>query len=333
MSEQAPAEQQPEEEPVVVRRPGEGRLRENFARRMIAWSMRVTRLAVYFMVVAALLGVVAGRIAYAHAKQTALDTGRELVRLTDTGKLTGVNRLRINGALVNVSSSVSNLSHQAVLDRFQKECEDHADGMADEFTSLHSELAAAPKNQGFPGIGVLRQDDDKAGMVVCFAIGRAASETEIYARIAEFAKTGDLASLGSVRYVTAKKGASTNSHVVALWTDGAVNVKQMFPDQGDAPGNDAPGVLRPPSSRRLMTAYAEGAPYGVRVYESTLGRDAILGEFDKVMPSTGWMAYPRAVENVPTARSFSKEGHDILVATEPSGSGGTMVSVVEMASN
>ena len=41
--------------------------------------------------------------------------------------------------------------------------------------------------------------------------------------------------------------------VVALWTEGAVNVKQMFPEQGDAPGNDAPGVLR-----RVRSA--EGTP-------------------------------------------------------------------------
>lgn len=320
------------EDEVVVRRPGEGRLRTHFSQRVLAWSARFTRLAVYFAVVAAVLAIVAGRVAYAHAKQAALDTGRELVRLTDTAHLSGVNRLRINGALVKVSSAVSNLSHQAVLDRFQKECEDHADGMAEEFGALSANLEGKPRDQGFPGVGVLRQDDDMAGMVVCFAIGKAAGEAELYSRIAEFAKTGDLGSLGSVRYVMAKKGQSAASQVVAMWTEGSVDVQKMFPEKGDSPGNDAPGVLRPPSARRLMTAYAEGAPYGVRVYESTLGRDAILAEYDKVMPATGWMTYPRAVEALPFSRSFSKEGHDILVTAEP-GQSGTMVSIVEMASN
>lgn len=330
------SEQEPKEvvEGVTVKRPGEGKpLAVHFGRRVLSWSVKFTRLAVYFVVVATILGLVAGRIAYAHARQAALDTGKELVRLTEAGHLSGVNRLRINGSLVKVSSSVSNLDHQAVLDRFQKECEDHADGMAEEFAALGTALETKPRDQGFPGVGVLRHDDDKGGMVVCFATGKAEGEKEMLGRIAEFAKTGDLGSLGSVRYVMAKKGTSAASHVVALWTEGSVDVKKMFPDQGDAPGNDAAGVLRPPSSRRLMTAYAEGAPYGVRVYESTLGRDALLAEYDKVMPSTGWMAYPRAVEAVPSSRSFSKEGHDIIVTTEPGEHGGTLVSLIEMASN
>jgi len=328
-----PTREPPEEElSVVVKRPSEARpLRVHLGQRVLAWSVRFTRLAVYFAVVAFLLALVAGRIAYAHAKQAALDTGGELVRLTDAAHLSGVNRLRINGALVKISSAVSNESHQAVLDRFQKECEDHADGMAEEFAALGQNLQGAPRDQGFPGVGVLRQDDDKGGVVVCFAIGKAAGQAELFSRVAEFAKTGDLGSLGSVRYVMAKKGESAASHVVALWTEGSVDVQKMFPDQGDAPGNDAPGVLRPPSSRRLMTAYAEGAPYGVRVYESTLGRDAILAEYDKVMPATGWMTYPRAIEAAPFSRSFSKEGHDILLTAEP-GANGTMISLVEMGS-
>lgn len=329
MSEPTRQDQEQEHEGVVVRRPGDGGLQRHFGRRMLAWSAKLGRLAVYFVVVATILGLVAGRIAYAHARQAALDTGRELVRLTDAANLTGVNRLRINGALVKISSAVSNLSHQAVLDRFQKECEDHADGMAEEFAALGTHLDGAPRDQGFPGVGVLRKDDDQGGVVVCFATGKAHNETEIFSRIAEFAKTGDLASLGGVRYVMAKKGTNAASHVVALWTEDSVNVQKMFPEQGDAPGNDAPGVLRPPSSRRLMTAYAEGAPYGVRVYESTMARDAILAEYDKVMPATGWMTYPRAVEALPYSRSFSKEGHDILVTVEP-GANGSTVSLIEM---
>ncbi|MBI2396039.1 MAG: hypothetical protein HYV09_41130 [Deltaproteobacteria bacterium] len=317
------------DEPKVTRTPT--KLRTHFARRALAWSMRLTRLAVYFMFVAGILALVAGRIAYGKAKQAALDMGSELVRLTDASHLSGVNRLRINGELVKISSAVSQQSHQVILDRFQKECEDHADGIAEEFATLTTSLDGAPKNGGFPGVGVLRKDDDTGGVVVCFALGKAAGEAETFGRIAAFAKSGNLADIGHVRYLMAKKGENAPSHVVALWTEGSLDVNKMFPDQGDAPGNDAPGVLRPPSSRRLMTAYAEGAPYGVRVYESTMARDAILAEYDKVMPATGWMVYPRAVEALPFSRAFSKEGHDILVTTEPAQTG-TTVSIVEMGS-
>jgi hypothetical protein len=310
-------------------------LRKHFLRRALSWSAKFTRLGVYFMFVAVVLALIAGRVAYAHAKKAAMATGAELIRLTESGNMSGLYRLRLNGELVKITSAVSQADHNVILDRFQKECEDHADGMETEFGSLANAVTpdAYPRNEGHPGIGVLRQSDDKGGMVMCFATGKAMNTAEAYGRITDFAKTGDLGSLGSVRYVVAKKGENAPSHVVALWTEGSFNVQKMFPDEGDAPGNDAPGVLRPPSSRRLLTAYAEGAPYGVRVYDSTMGKDAILAEYDKVMPATGWMTYPRATEAAPFSRAFSKEGHDIIVTTEPSKDGkGTQVSIVEMGS-
>lgn len=321
------------EEPKVTRTPTP--LRKHFARRMLAWSAKVARLSVYFVCVAFVLALIAGRIAYAHAKKAAMETGSELVRLTESGNMSGMYRLRLNGELVKLTSAVSQLEHNAILDRFQKECEDHADGMETEFAQLSHAVKpdAYPRNEGHPGIGVLRQSDDKGGMVMCFATGKETTSVEAYSRIADFARTGDLGSLGSVRYVVAKKGDNAPSHVVALWTEGSFNVQKMFPEEGDAPGNDAPGVLRPPSSRRLLTAYAEGAPYGVRVYDSTMTKEAILAEYDKVMPATGWMTYPRATEAAPFSRAFSKEGHDIIVTTEPARDGnGTQVSIVEMGS-
>jgi hypothetical protein len=310
-------------------------LRKHFGRRMLAWSAKFARLTVYFMFVGILLAVVAGRMAYAHAKKAAMETGDELLRLTDAAHMSGVYRLRLNGELVRVTSAVSNTDHNVILDRFQKECEEHADGMEMEFARLSDAITpnANPRNEGHPGIGILRNSDDKGGMVACFAIGKVKDTGEVYKRIGEFAKSGDLGALGNIRYVAAKKGDTTTSHVVALWTEGSFDVKKMFPDEGDAPGNDAPGVLRPPSSKRLMTAYAEGAPYGVRVYDSSWTKEAILAEYDKVMPATGWMTFPRATEAAPFSRAFSKEGHDIIVTAEPSQNGtGTSISIVEMGS-
>jgi hypothetical protein len=310
-------------------------LRKHFARRALAWSAKFSRLMVYFVCVAAMFAIIAARIAYAHAKKAAMETGSELIRLTETGQMSGLYRLRLNGELVKITSAVAYQDHNVILDRFQKECEDHADGMDVEFANLKSALEpnAYPRNEGHSGIGLLRQSDDKGGFVMCFAIGKESTSTEVFTRIAEFAKTGDLGSLGSVRYVVAKKGENAPAHVVALWTEGSFNVNKMFPEEGDAPGNDAPGVLRPPSSKRLLTAYAEGAPYGVRVYDSTMAKEAILAEYDKVMPQTGWMTYPNATTAAPFSRAFSKEGHDIIVTTEPAKDGkGTQVSIVEMGS-
>ncbi len=96
-------------------------LHKHFGRRMLAWSAKFARLTVYFMFVGIVLAVVAGRIAYAHAKKAAMETGDELLRLTDAAHMSGVYRLRLNGELVKVTSAVSNADHNVIIDRFQKE--------------------------------------------------------------------------------------------------------------------------------------------------------------------------------------------------------------------
>ncbi len=292
---------------------------------------KVARLSAYFVFVGVLLAVIGFRLAVAHAKKLALDTGGELVRLTDAAHMGGAYRLRLNGELVKITSASTDASPKDVLDRFEAGCREHADGMADDFARLGDAIApgGALKPVGAPGLGLMRQSDDDQGVVVCFATGEAVKSTAIYERLADFARTGDLGSIGEVRYVMVKRAEGERTHVVALWTEGSLNVKTMFPEEGDAPGNDAPGVLRPPNARRLMTAYAEGAPYGVRVYESTSKPDAILAEYDRVMPKLGWTAHPDAAEAAPFSRAYSIEGRDIVVSTQTTEQG-TSVSIVEM---
>lgn len=323
----------PTERADATRSPASRRTRTSdlVARRAMAWMGRLARLAAYFVFVGIFLAVVGFKLAVAHAKKLAVDTGGELVRLTGAAHMSGVYRLRLNGEAVKITSASTAASPTAILDRFEAGCREHADGMADDFAHLRDVIApdGALKPVGAPGAGILRQGDDEQGVVVCFAAGEATKSSAIYERIADFARTGDLGSIGDVRYVMVKRAKGEPTHVVALWTEGSLDVKKMFPEQGDAPGNDAPGVLRPPSARRLMTAYAEGAPYGVRVYESTLKPDAILAEYERVMPKLGWTSHPDAAEAAPFSRAYSTEGRDIIVSTEATDTG-TSVSIVEM---
>jgi hypothetical protein len=298
-------------------------------RRMFRWSAKVARLGTYLLFVSLILCAVALRIAYAHAKRVALDTGHELVRLTGDANLSGVYKLRINGEEVRITNATTTMAPKNVLDRFQKSCEEHADGMATEFASLRSALMTPPRTEGGPGVGLLREDQNEEGVVVCFATGGDTNAASVYGRVAEFAKSGDLAKIGHVRYVMAKKGSGGGAHVVALWTEGSLDVKKMFPDDGDAPGTDVPNVMRPPSARRVLTAYAEGTPYAIRTYESSMKGDAILAAYDSVMPKTGWLTYPDAVREVPFARTYSKDGLDVTITVKDDGER-TLVSVVDM---
>ncbi len=302
--------------------------------KLAAQAGKLLRISVYFTVVAGVLALVAARFAWAQAKKTALETGSELVRLTAAGNLSGVYRLDMNGEKVNVASASSDAPVDVLLDRFQKACETHADGLAVDFANLRPAIATngALHQTGHPGAGVLRNGDEKQGVVACFAMGGAVGEVEAYKRVAAFAETGDLGKIGQVRYLTARKDAGS-THVVALWTEGSLDVKKMFPETGDAPGSDPKDVPRPPNGRRLFTAFAQGAPYAIRVYEAGASADAVLAQYDALMPKLGWV--PNA--DVPKesaaskllTRAYARGGIDLLVSVgaDPKC---TTVSIVEM---
>jgi hypothetical protein len=202
--------------------------------------------------------------------------------------------------------------------------------MAGEFAHLPDAVqpGAQPANVGFPGAGVLRNGNDEAGTVACFALGKAVSKAEIFGRIGEFAHTGDLGRIGLVRHLTVRK-TEYGSHVAAMWTEGSLDVSKMFPDHGDAPGSDVEAAIRPPSSRRLFTAYAEGAPYALRVYESNAAPESVFTAYAAEMPRLGWKASERVAKETPDTRHFARGETDLLVSTQQN-QGKTLVSVVEM---
>jgi hypothetical protein len=293
-------------------------------------SMKLLRLATFFAVIGVIGLFVAARLAYGHAKDVAMTTGEDLLRLTDEGEIGEGYKLRLNGELVMISSATTSMSLDEVLDRFQGECSTTADGMSQEFLHLEASLdAKAQANVGFPGVGLTRQSTKQNGFVVCFATGKAIATSDGYRRVADFARSGDLGDIGSVRYVAAEALPNGGSHVVALWTEGSFPLQTMFPEQGDAPGTDLANVVRPDGSRRVFSAYAEAAPYGIRVYETSRNAAAVLAQYDAAMPALGWTPYPDVVKATPNARAFSREDVDIMVTTDEQGSS-TMVSIVQM---
>ena len=80
------------------------------------------------------------------------------------------NRVRLNGEQVFVASAMVDDAPQAVLDRFEGECRSHAGGIAEELQRL-AESARLPqaKDEGLPGIGVIRKDGEHRGAVACLA--------------------------------------------------------------------------------------------------------------------------------------------------------------------
>jgi hypothetical protein len=308
-------------------------------RRPMGWFMsrtrKVMRLTAYIFVVSLIGATLLARAGYARIKGSAMNLGDELIRLTETGMTGDFYKLRLNGERMNVATAKTSLSVKEVIARFRSACETGADGIADEFAHLREVLqpGAAPQAHGYPGLGILREETEDRGMVLCFAQGGPTDHVAAFGRLTEFADTGDLGKIGDLRYVVARRTVG-GSHVVAAWTKGTFPVGKMFPSEGDAPGDDVAGAVRPDGTRRLFSAYTEGVPYGIRVYEADRSASMVLDQYDREMPMKGWETLTPVGQRLPSTRAFSREGVDLLITVGPHNreAGKAVISVIEMSS-
>jgi hypothetical protein len=302
------------------------------ARRYAAGAVRV---GAYFGVVAAVGAVLVAGRARAAVGDAALEVGRELARLDATGP---VSRVRLNGELVNVSSAMLDESPKQVLDRFEAECRAHAGTLGEELAHLAETAGKPPSTAGGAAVGVVRKDAGDRGVVACLARDDDASIASTIRGARELLATGDLAKLGRLRYVVAERTrGATRTHVVGAWTDGSFDVRALLPrHDADAPGGDSIAAPRPEGSRRLLAASVEGAPYGVRIYETGGDAGDVLARYDRDAAARGWIAEPSVATELAkqgqTAHAYAQRGADlVVVATKaPRDATKVIVSVVEM---
>jgi hypothetical protein len=120
----------------------------------------------------------------------------------------------------------------------------------------------------------MRRDDGQRGYVTCLDMGpEEVPVTELIARIGRYGETGDVYELGEIRYVFAEEAeidGHTQTHFVAMWSQGSFNVNHMFPEDRDVPGDDVPGLARPRDSRRVLSGFERGVPHTLTVYETRM---------------------------------------------------------------
>jgi len=235
------------------------------------------------------------RESWADAREKATLLGRELLPLGDL--LEGVTALRLNGERLDLSSSVvPNTNVHSVLDRVERLCRESPGPLA-----IRLEQAAASLPSGVPRAhelrellrraAVSREETEGSGSVLCFtgSASRAHASDSSEAFAARFAETRDLAELGQLRYFSVRQGdaASGEEHdtkVLALFTQGSFRLDSLEPPpNGDAPGSDSRVIPRPPDSVRLFSAEAMGAPYSVRIYETSAPPAIVLAFYDRAM--------------------------------------------------
>lgn len=308
------------------------------------WVGRLGRTCLATSFVFAVFGGVAARIGYARMNDAALHFGDELLKLSSpsdgavgaaplrTGELSGevegdVYRMNLNGQAISITSATTDRSPSVVLDYFERECKARADGLGERFTALYDTLRDMPPSSGNPGFATLRDERGPKGFVVCFATARSMSTTEQIRALTDAATSGDIGRIGDVRYVVAES-AGEGSNVVSAWTHGSFNVREMFPPKGDAPGKDWPMAPRPAGSRRVLTAFVEGAPYGVNVYQLSDPADRVREAVERDFLGRGWTKAYVPPQVQAASRAYARDGVDLVVTATDDPAGGTAVSYV-----
>jgi hypothetical protein len=294
------------------------------------WSKRLLRLTTYVIFVLVVLVVLGTRAVRASVEKSALGVGAGLIALGDVAGPSYT--VRLNGEAMRVASATTNQSSVQVLDRFEEECREHSGGLADEFNALPSALKGQlPENMnGSLGLGVIRKEREGRGVVACLARDGGGGLAALAHAFREFSRTGDLAAFGHLRYVAAEQRADGTTHVVSVWSDGPFPAASIFPPAGDAPGDDPEVSVRPPASRRILAANVEGAPFGVRIYDSQAAPAEVLEHADRELAADGWRPMATVAERLSGGRAYTRRGVDLMVFTEQKADGGALVSVVAM---
>ena len=160
--------------------------------------------------------------------------------------------LQLNGVRVSFRTQTVAASLEEVLMHYESLCTGHNAGLAEQL-SMQS----------------VRSKD--AGHVACLDMGDVAPDLRsLPDRFLRFSESGDLAELGALRYMRARRlsgETGDHTHVLTIWADSSFNLFQMLPvDGADAAGRDVVDVPRPPASQRLLSAWEAGSPSGVVVY-------------------------------------------------------------------
>ncbi|WP_394836068.1 hypothetical protein LVJ94_04070 [Pendulispora rubella] len=102
--------------------------------------------------------------------------------------------------------------------------------------------------------------------------------------------------------------------IITVATESAAPLEVLFPAEGDAPGGDFDGVLRPPDSRRTFAATFDGEAYGVRMYE--LGRtiSETVATPDEEMRKHGWSSSTAVAKSLPDARLYTRGNMEMVAS-------------------
>lgn len=285
------------------------------------WGFARASCVVALLVCAALgLGLRNARAAFG---ERLLGFGAELTRWDGFRFDSKPRQVSVNGVELELVASSTALSVGDALDRLEGICSARGgiEG-ADRMTRLLLEPAARSGKWLEPRI---RRESDSEGVIACLDTGGPLSVQGLTARLQAFAHTGDLNTVGALRYALAQRHGGRTS-VLFIWTEGAVPLLQMFPKTGDAPGIDPQAVPRPEGSERLLSGIQHGAPYSFTAYRTRVASpEALLAWYRHSLPSSGF-----AVSDSPSGALWARQGERTLLIRAARARAGVVSVVAEM---
>lgn len=208
------------------------------------------------------LALLTYREAEARMGEMLLGFGDQIARWEGVRTRPGVRTLHVNGAQIQVATVFFEEPLKGVLDRFEAHC----DGLGGlEMGAPHGTIPTP----------TLRYQSDERGLVSCLDMDGRQSLSSLGEKLENFVKSTNVNDVGGLRYAYARQGAKGTS-VLLFWTDRELNLKKMFPTEGNAPGVDPRDVPIPTGYRRTISTSEQGEPYSVNVYALPSERAAPL---------------------------------------------------------
>jgi hypothetical protein len=271
--------------------------------------------------------------ARAAASQVALAAGEILSHIDPPEAV--VHQLRLNGEVLHVFAETVPIPMAGVLAQAEAACRagdlelaagaSGAGGLADAVT-------ATPPSEMKESWPLLRRQTPREGMVACLVPTEPAAATSSIARLREYGKTGDLAALGRLQYVYARRLGTKRTQRLLVYNPGRFRIRRLVPrGDGDAVGEDLKEAPRPQGAVRLLTATIEGAAHEMAVYRVTGHPEPSLERMSERLASEGWHAVPLSASVRERARFYERRGLDLLVLAAPATSGAAVTLVLSQS--
>ena len=298
-------------------------------------TRKIVRIIGLAVAVQALVLCLVVRASYTRTNEAIMSLAAQMLRYPDARHQDRPRRIRLNGLPLHFTSGSTHQPVSSVLDYVHAKCREQNGTLAEQLDILIKKGRKLIDRRPYSLVdGVLRYGNEKQGFVGCLARdSKSLNPDDTVKRIRGFLETGDVSRIGELRYVMAERHQETTSFI-AFWTEGSANLFTLFPQGGDAPGHDLPGIPRPHDSRRVLSAWELGQSLALAVYVSPHSvLSNLMTSYNRQLEKDGWQrlnGQPHTKRPEETAFVAEKAGMTAQFEFSLHGSDKTAVTIVKM---